>query len=164
MSALIVNCKSLIVMNSLHLQLVTPERTLLDEQVDSISCPTSMGQITVLPGHVPLVANLVPGELITRVAGQEKPIHVSGGFVEIKPENTVIILADAAEHIHELDLARAEEATKRAQETLSTITPQDEMYAAAAASLEKHLSRLRVARKHSHRHKAPITSEGVLEE
>ena len=151
-------------MSHLNFQLVTPERTLLDEEIDSVSCPTSMGQITVLPGHAPLVATLISGELTTRLGNKETPMHVAGGFVEIKQGNTIVILADAAEHAYELDLSRAEEAAKRAQETLAQITPKDEMYAAVAASLERNLSRIRVARKHSHNRHSPITSEGVLEE
>lgn|SRR3989338_1100498 len=149
-------------MSNLHLQLVTPERTVLSETLDSLTCPTTMGEITILPGHAALLAELIPGELIARVGNTSHNIHVAGGFVQIKPNSEVSILADTAEHALEIDTERAEEAAKKAKETLNKVTPQDELYAAASASLERNLSRLRVAKKHAHRRTSPITGEGVL--
>jgi len=150
-------------MGKLHFQLVTPEKMVLDEDLDSLSCPTSLGQITILPGHVPLVANLVPGELIARSGKDERNLSVSGGFVEIRPNDQIVVLADEAEHYYEIDIQKAEEAKKRAQKAMDEAKMYSEEYAAAAAALEKSLIRLNIARKHAHR-KSPITGEGVLSE
>ena len=150
-------------MNSIRFQLVTPERVVLKDELLSLSCPTTLGQITILPGHVPLVATLASGELIARSGAGEKYLHVSGGFIEVKPGNEVIALADSAEHAHEIDEAATEEAKRKAQEVLARSHASDEEYAQAAASLERSLSRLRVSRKRSHRTN-PITSEGTLKE
>jgi len=151
-------------MAKLHLQLVTPQKVVLNEELDSVSCPTLTGQITVLPGHIPLVATLTPGELIARTGQEEHNIHVDGGFVEVKPGNQVIILADAAEHVAELDEEQTRQAAQRAEQLLKQSTASDEEYALAAAALERNLSRLRLIRKHAHRRSRPITSEGVLHE
>jgi F-type H+-transporting ATPase subunit epsilon len=151
-------------MAKLHLQLVTPQRVVLNEELDSVSCPTVQGQITVLPGHIPLVATLKPGELVARNGQGEHNIHVDGGFVEIKSGNQVVILADAAEHIAELDETKIQQAAQRAKELLQQSNASDEEYALAAASLEKNLSRLRILRKHAHRTQRPVTSEGILHE
>jgi F-type H+-transporting ATPase subunit epsilon len=150
-------------MNKLHFQLVTPEKTVLAEELDSLSCPTSLGQITVLPGHIPLVANLVPGELIARTGKNEHFLSVTGGFVEVRPNDEIIVLADAAEYYYEIDTKKAEEAKKRAQRALAESKMASEEYATAAAALERSLARLNVARKHAHR-KTSITGEGVMNE
>lgn len=149
---------------SLHLHLVTPERTVLKEELDSLSVPTTMGQITILPGHIPLVATLVSGELSAKKAGEEHPIHVAGGFLEVKPNNEIVILADAAEHHYEIDEARAEAAKTQAEKRLKEEKLSEEEYAVVAAQLERNLTRLNIARKHAHRRTRPITSEGILKE
>lgn len=151
-------------MTKLHLQLVTPQRLVLEEDLDSLSCPTTEGEITILPGHTPLVATLASGEFVAKNDTKEHNIHVAGGFVEVKPGNRVIILADEAEHIAELDEQKVEQARSRAQELLKQSNISDEEYALAAAALERSLSRLRLIRKHAHRSQRPVTSEGVLKE
>ena len=144
-------------MAKISFQLVTPERTVLREELDSLSCPTSLGQITILPNHAPLVANLVPGELKAKNGGQEHYIAVSGGFIEVKKGSEVVVLADAAEHHYEI------EAKKRAEEALRQVSVSDEEYAKVAAAMERNLSRIKIARKHAHK-KTPITGEGVFSE
>lgn len=151
-------------MAKLRLQLITPERTVVSEEVRSLSCPTTEGQITILPGHTPLVATLESGELIARNGGDDHYIHVAGGFLEIRRDNEIVILADAAEHHFEIDIARAEEAKKQAQEVLDKQHLANEEYATAAWLLRKNLSRLNIARKHSHRRTRGITSEGVFKQ
>jgi F-type H+-transporting ATPase subunit epsilon len=150
-------------MNLLKFQLVTPERTLLNEELESLSCPTSLGQITILPGHEPLVANLTPGELITTIKGVKSSIHVAGGFVQIKKNSQITVLADAAEHVYEINEQRALAAKEKAEKTLSESKLSDEEYAKVSASLERSLSRINISRKHAHR-KLPITAEGVFSE
>jgi F-type H+-transporting ATPase subunit epsilon len=150
------------IMALLSFQLITPERTVLKQELDSLSCPTTLGQITILPGHIPLVATLIPGELIARSGNTETPLHVDGGFIEVRPGNQVIALADAAEHATDIDAAGAEQAKRRAEELLAQANISDQEYAQAAAALEKSLTRLRIARKHAGSKHQPITSEGIL--
>lgn len=151
-------------MSKLHLKLITPERTVLDEEVVSLTCPTETGEITILSNHTPLVATLTSGELVARNGGEPHFVHVAGGFIEIRPNNEIIILADGAEHFYEIDVTRAEEAKKQAEEIMKSQSMANEEYVLAAWVLRKSLSRINIARKHSHRRKAGITSEGVLEE
>ncbi len=149
-------------MPKMHLQLVTPERTLLTQEIDSLICPTTEGQITILPGHVGLISNLVSGELVAKTADGESNIHVAGGFVQVQNGGKeIVVLADTAEHFYEIDLARAEEAKQDAENTLKEQNLSDEEYTFAAIALQKNLSRIRIARKHAHR-KTGITSEGVF--
>lgn len=152
-------------MNKIKLQLVTPERTVLTEEVASLVCPTTEGQITILPGHVPLIATLESGELVAKdESGKEHNIHVAGGFVQVQEHGKeIIILADAAEHFYEIDVERAEEAKLEAEKTLKEQTLSNEEYALASVMLQKSLSRINIARKHAHR-RTRITSEGVLKE
>lgn len=151
-------------MAKLHLKLITPERTVISDAVASLTCPTEQGQITVLPGHAPLVANLVSGEMIAKNGGADSYLHVAGGFIEVRRNNEVVILADAAEHHFEIDIARAEEAKRQAEEILKQQHLADEEYATAAWLIQKNLSRIAIARKHSHRRTRSITSEGVFKE
>ena len=150
-------------MNSIDFKLVTPEKTVLEKELSSLTVPTTLGEITILPGHVALVATLVPGELKAKAGNDEFFISVAGGFLQVNLGNKVIILADAAEHYFDINVKRAEEAKQRAEKQLGEIRQNAEEYAKVAASLEKNLSRIRIARKHSHR-KSPITGEGVFKE
>lgn len=150
-------------MNLINFQLVTPEKKVLSQELISLSCPTTLGQITILPGHIPLVATLVPGELHAKTTNDDIYLHVSGGFIEVQKGNNVIVLADAAEHHFEIDIKRAEEAKIRAEKALKEAKISEEEYAQVAASLEKSLSRLNIKRKHAHK-AAPITGEGVFKE
>jgi len=107
-----------------------------------------MGEITVLPNHIPLIASLQPGELTARMGDRAEHIAVSGGFVEIRPGNEVIVLADTAEHSDEIDTVRAEEAKRKAEEEMKAAsTRSSEEYAQLAAVIQKNLARLKVARR-----------------
>src|SRR5277367_3395371 len=99
---------------TLLLQLVSPERMLVDEQVSEAQIPALNGFIGVLPGHAPLVSQLMPGGVLTYQAeGKEKGLAVYGGFVEVLPDR-VRVLADAAEHKEEIDLKAAQDQLARA--------------------------------------------------
>ena len=148
-------------MSKFKVQLVTPERSVLAEEADSISVLTSEGYITILPGHVPLVANLVSGEMTLKNGNKDHILHVAGGFIQVKSNSEVILLADQAEHFEEIDLDRAEQAKLAAEAALKEQTLSDEEYATTAALLQRNLSRINIVRKHSHR-KTRITSEGVF--
>jgi F-type H+-transporting ATPase subunit epsilon len=148
----------------LHLILVTPERTLFDEAVDAVTCTTVDGQITLLPGHTALVAELAAGELLVRQKNTLQVLHAGGGFIQVQPSGKVVVLSDAAEHVTEIDAKRAEEALARAKERLAQTHLSDREYMATAALLERNSARLKIVRKHAHRRKSGITGEGVLEE
>ncbi len=92
--------------------------------------------------------------------GEEFYINVTGGFVQIDRNSKVTVLADEAEHFFEINIDRAEQARKRAAAKLKEISASDQEYAKLAASLDKSLMRINIARKRAHR-KAPITGEGV---
>lgn len=153
-------------MPNLYLQLITPERTLFEGQLQSLSCQTLDGQITVLPGHIGLVSVLVPGEFIMRLpVGQEQILHVGGGILRVEgKENRVVVLADAAEHAVDIVAKASEEAIAAAKKRLEDTSLSDREFAAVISKLERDRTRLRIFRKHAHRHRAGITGEGVLEE
>jgi F-type H+-transporting ATPase subunit epsilon len=134
---------------TLHFELTTPERIVLKEEYDAATIPTQEGEITVLPGHLPLVANLVPGMITLRKGKEESYLAVSGGFVEVQPGSKIIILADTAERAEELDLAKVEAARELAEKILSEKRSVDDVSAASAmAGLQRELARAKVARKH----------------
>lgn len=150
-------------MAKLKFQIVTPERTVLREEVDSLTCPTEMGQITILPNHIPLIASLQTGELIAKINGKDQHLAVSGGFVEIRPGNEIVVLADTAEHSDEIDLTRAEEAIKRAQEDMKNAKQRNSPeYANFSSVFQKNLVRTRVARRSRKHGAGGITSEAIF--
>ena len=141
-------------MATTRVDIVTAERVVFSDDVDIVVAPGIEGQLGILPHHAPLMTMLQPGELLIRRGGEEFSLAITGGFLEVRPDH-VVILADAAERAEEIDIARAEEAKRRAQEWLSRPMP-DEDAARAEASLRKALMRLDVARRR--RKRRPHTS------
>jgi F-type H+-transporting ATPase subunit epsilon len=135
-----------------NLEIVTAERQVFAaDDVTTIIAQGAEGQMTILPKHAPLVTMLEPAELIIRRSnGDEMFMVITGGFIEVKPEK-VIILADACERSDEIDLERAEQAKRRAEERMKTLTP-DVDPSRAEAALRRSMARLRVAER---RRKAP---------
>jgi len=127
----------------IDLQIVTPERLIVQEQVDEVEIPGSEGYFGVLPGHTPLLASLAVGELWYR-KGQEKIfLSIAFGFAEVLADR-VTILARLAERADDIDVGRAEAAQKRAQERINS--PAGEMdYERARISLMKAMTRLQVS-------------------
>ncbi len=150
-------------MKLLHIQLVTPERQVLAQEARSVTCPTQDGQITVLPGHAPLITTLRSGELIVRTESDEHSIHIAGGFMQITAGGGTIILADAAEHFYEINVARAEVAKQLAEKSMKEQTISEEEYALAAGVLQKSFNRITIARKHAHR-RTKQTSDNIFRE
>lgn len=135
----------------LQLKIITPERIVLDEAVDSVTLPTTEGEITILPDHIPLISTLASGDIVARVNGEDVPMAVSGGFVEVS-NNDVKILADFAEHVSDLSedavakaRARAEE-LKRMKDDASVVD-----FEHYEAELERSLTRVKVADKWKNR-------------
>lgn len=126
----------------LNLQVVTAERTILNDDVDSLVAPGSDGELGILPRHAPLLSALKAGELRYRRGGEENFLAIGGGFIEVL-NNKVIVLADSAERSEEIDLERAEAARKTAEQTLQNRGQMSvEQLAAAEASLRRALVRL----------------------
>jgi F-type H+-transporting ATPase subunit epsilon len=148
----------------LHFEITTPERTVYKEEIDSLTVMTSSGEITILPNHIPLVSQLVPGELTAKVNGESNHLAVSGGFLEVRSGNQVVILADAAERAEEIDINKAEEARERARKLIGQERQDSEKFVEASAALEKSLIRLRVARRARHRGHHGGSSEGILQD
>ena len=136
-------------MSGVRLDIVTAEGVVYSEEVDIVVAPGVEGQLGILPHHTPLMTTLEEGELIVRKDGEEFSLAISGGFLEVRPDR-VIVLADAAERAEEIDLARAEEAKRRAEKRLSHRTPETDASQAEAA-LRRSLIRLRVAEKRRRR-------------
>ena len=127
----------------LTLEIVTPDRALVNEQVDEVQLPGSEGYFGVLPGHTELLASLQVGELWYRVGQQKHYLAVAFGFVEVLPDH-VTVLARIAEKAQDIDIARAEAAKKRAEERVARPTA-DMDFERARVALMKSLIRLQVA-------------------
>ena len=134
----------------LHVEIVTAERIIYSQDgVDEVIAPGQEGEFAVLPQHAAFVTTLKPGELRIIRGGEEEAMAVTGGFFEVRNDR-VVVLADAAERIEEIDVARAEEARRRAEEALQDQRELADLVA-TQASLQRALMRLRVAEKRGRR-------------
>jgi len=133
----------------IRLDIVTAERLVYSEEVDMIVAPGSEGELGILPHHAPLMTTLQPGELLIKQGGEDFSMAVTGGFLEVRPDR-VTVLADAAERAEEIDMARAEEAKRRAEERLGK-EPAEADAARAEAALRRSMIRLKVAQKRRRR-------------
>jgi F-type H+-transporting ATPase subunit epsilon len=136
-------------MATTRLSIVTAEREVFSDDVEEVVAPGVEGQLGILPHHAPLMTTLLPGELLIKKGGEESYLAISGGFIEVRPDR-IIILADAAERVEEIDIARAEEAKRRAEARLAEHAPGVDT-ARAEAALRRSLIRLQVARRRRRR-------------
>ncbi|MHB1005224.1 MAG: F0F1 ATP synthase subunit epsilon [Chloroflexota bacterium] len=142
-------------MARLQLQVVTAERVTYSDEADVVVAPGVVGQLGILPNHAPLLTQLAVGPLIARKDGTEVVLALTGGFMEVR-DNQVIVLAESAERADEIDTARAEAARERALALLRE--PHDKAQSLQAAqALQRSLVRLKVARP---RRRQPGPSEG----
>ncbi|MDA0798274.1 MAG: F0F1 ATP synthase subunit epsilon [Chloroflexi bacterium] len=130
----------------MRLEIVTAERILFEGEVDVVVAPGGDGELGVLPHHAAVMTTLAPGELRYRVGGEDNHYVVHGGFMDVRGDQ-VVVLADAAEHVSEIDEARAEEAIARAQERIAT-RGEDVDLERALASQRRAQVRLRITRRH----------------
>jgi len=126
----------------LLLEIVTPDRSLVREEVDEVQLPGVEGHLGVLPGHTPLLSTLAVGELWYRIGAEKHYLAIVAGFGEVLPES-VTVLAQVAERAQDIDLGRAEAARKRAEERLKKTVDID--IERARIALLKSLIRSRVA-------------------
>lgn len=130
-------------MATLRLEIITAERQVFADDVNAVVAPGIEGELGILPHHAPLMTMLKPGELLIRKDSNETYMVVSGGFLEVRPDK-VIVLADACERAEEIDITRAEEAKRRAEERIKA-HPQGLDVARAQAALLRSLIRIRIA-------------------
>lgn len=145
-------------MGKIKFKISTPERVVLEDEVDQVTLPTRTGEITVLPGHIALLTVIAPGVIETKNDNQETAMAVSGGFLEFH-DNQMVILADTAERAEEIDLERAEQARKRAEQMRQEARKgyDEEQFAQVISIVEKQLARIRAAKKYNPRSKKSTT-------
>ena len=131
----------------LHLQIITPENIVFDEEVEQVGLPTSTGQITILPHHVGLITEIVPGEIYFEKNHRFTHLAAGFGFAQVGPQN-IKVLVDLAAPEEEIEEKKIEEAKRAAEEALKQkhILSEEE-YALAAANLQKALVQLKIKRR-----------------
>ena len=129
-------------MSAIRLDIVTAERVVYSEDVDVVIAPGVEGQLGILPHHAPLMTTLQAGELLARKGEEEVCLAICGGFLEVRPDR-VVVLADAAERAEEIDVVRAEEAKRRAEQRLADKRVPGLDEAQAEAALRRSLIRLK---------------------
>ncbi len=140
-------------MAKLEFDIVTAERIVYSAHVDVVIAPGVLGQLAILPNHAALMTTLQAGELVVRDDGEETAMFVRSGFLEVC-DNRVTVLADVAEHAEEIDVERAEEAKRRAEEMLQQRGPEVDLVRAEAA-LQRALVRISIAQKRKRRRAGP---------
>lgn len=131
---------------TLHLEVVTPERYIVREQVNEVQMPGLQGYLGILPGHAPLITELGMGELSYKKGTQAAHLSVIGGYAEVLADR-VIVLADVAELAEEIDVKRAQSARERAEKRLARLDDPEVDWARASLALQRSLLRLQVASK-----------------
>lgn len=139
-------------MSKLNLKIITPEKLILEENVDQVTLPTTQGEITILPDHIPLIAGIASGDVVAVTDGEHVPFAVTGGFVEVKvdenKQTSVAILADFAEHVSALSEEVIAKAKTRAEELKKQLENKDLVdFEHFASELERSLTRVKIADK-----------------
>ena len=134
--------------NTLKLEIVTPEAIAYSEEVEMVTLPGLEGEMGIYPQHVPLLTQIVPGELVARKGGKDYSLAIGEGFVEITAQR-VAVMADMAIRVENIDEAKAEEARRRAEARLAEHLD-DEEAAIVSAALAHSLAQLKVKRRHHH--------------
>ncbi|HKQ76032.1 MAG TPA: F0F1 ATP synthase subunit epsilon [Blastocatellia bacterium] len=130
--------------NKLNLEVITPEKLTLREQVDEVVAPGLNGELGILPDHTPLISQLKTGILTYRQGAQNKRMHVSGGFVEVASDR-VSVLSDVAENPEEIDVGRAQRAKERAERRLAA-RGEDVDFSRAELKLQRAMIRIQLGR------------------
>lgn len=134
---------------NLAFEIITPEKTVFKDDVDEIVVPTITGEIAILPNHVNLLTQVSPGELIVKKGSDTYPIAITGGFLEVN-NNKISILSDYAIRAQDIEIARAQEAKKRAEKAMQEKTS-DKDFKIAQGELLKSLLELKIATRHKRR-------------
>jgi F-type H+-transporting ATPase subunit epsilon len=128
--------------DKLNLEVITPERLVLREQVDEVVAPGLTGELGILPDHTALISQLKTGVLSYRQGNQNRRLHVSGGFIEVASDS-VSVLSDVAEKPEEIDVERAQRAKERAERRLAS-RGEDIDFDRAELKLQRALARIQV--------------------
>ena len=128
----------------LNLEIVTPEKKVLSEAVDSVTVPTATGEVGILTNHAPLISTLKPGILSYTKSGATEKMVVSGGFVEVSADN-VSVLADIAETSGEINVEEAKTERDAAEKELKSWKGTEEEFEAEKERLERAQARLQLA-------------------
>lgn len=135
----------------LKLKIVTPEKLILEDTVDQVTIPTTEGELTILPDHIPLIAGLSSGDVVAMALGEHIPMAVSGGFIEVKNvdgQTEVAILADFAEHVVDITDEAIKVAEVKAIELKKQMDNKEHVdFEHFAAELERSLTRVKIADK-----------------
>jgi F-type H+-transporting ATPase subunit epsilon len=129
---------------TIRLEIVTPERLAYEDDVDAVTLPGIEGELGVLPHHAPLITTLGLGELRIRKGGAEEAFAIVGGFLQVRPDK-VVVMAETADMASEIDLGRAQEARRDAEKAIAAGIHEPADLAAARASLQQALLRIRVS-------------------
>ncbi|MFH1286890.1 MAG: ATP synthase F1 subunit epsilon [Candidatus Magasanikbacteria bacterium] len=133
----------------INFRIATPESVVYEDEISQVSIPTTSGEITVLPGHIPLVSVIQSGELKFSDKEGDHKFAIAGGFVEVRGKDEVIILANNAERAEEIDIERAEEARKRAiKEIEEAENRADVDFARLQAVIDREMNRIRIGKKY----------------
>jgi F-type H+-transporting ATPase subunit epsilon len=130
----------------LQLRVVSQEKELLNESVEQVTLPTTSGEITVLAGHVPLFSQIKTGTIAFKIAGEERFLVVSRGFLDVTPDNQVVVMVDSGTLDRDISEQAAEKAVAAAHETMSKTTDQREMLM-VEASLKRAMLELQIAQR-----------------
>ena len=133
----------------LKLDIVTPEKLAYSDEVDAVVLPGSEGELGVLPHHAPLISTLGAGELRLRKGAQEESFAIVGGFLQVLPDR-VVVMAENADMASDIDLERAQEARRKAEQALEGGFVEGADLAAARAALQVALLHIRVAERRQH--------------
>ena len=134
-------------MGKLFLEIVTPEKVMVSQEVDMVVAPGTEGEFEVLPGHVSFLSGIVPGKLRYGSGTAKETMVVTNGFTEVSNDK-VSILVDAAENAAHIDIERAQKARERARERLSKEKATEEIdFARANAALKRAIARIKVSEK-----------------
>jgi F-type H+-transporting ATPase subunit epsilon len=128
----------------LHLEIVTPEALVYEDDVDMVICPGAEGELGILPHHAPLISILGFGELKIRKGGHEEYFAIAGGFVQVRPDK-VVVIAETADIASAIDLEAAKQARLEAEHALSQGFTEPADLARARVAMERALVRIRVA-------------------
>ncbi|MBW1764617.1 MAG: F0F1 ATP synthase subunit epsilon [Deltaproteobacteria bacterium] len=135
-------------MGILHLEIVTPEKVIISQDVDTVVAPGSEGEFGILPGHIPFLSGIVPGVVRFKFQGTTASMSVTTGFAEISADK-VSILVDSAEKAGDIDIERAERAKERAEKRLAERDKEDIDFMRAQIALRRAITRIKVAKKSS---------------
>lgn len=131
-------------MSTFLLEIVTPDRVVYSEQVNSVTVRGVEGELGIFPGHIPFVTPLQIAPVYVKIGNERTPFAVQGGFVEVRKDK-VVILAESAERASEIDRERAEAAKERAQARLNAKGRQDEIdHRRAELALQRAMNRIKV--------------------